>query len=159
LKRPALLAAIRAADGAFCAIEITYLTPQGRRAQDLRLPRKTIGVAPGGCAIRLDAPEPEMLVGEGLFTTLSASERFGLPAWALMSARNLRAWSPPQGVRAVLIAADLGQAGEAAAEQLRARLATAGVAVSVALPPPPWGDWNDCLAAVGARTDADSAAG
>ena len=38
-----------------------------------------------------------MLVGEGVFTTLSASEWFGLPAWALMSTRNLRAWSPPAG--------------------------------------------------------------
>jgi putative DNA primase/helicase len=157
--RPALLAAIRAADGGFSAVEITYLTPQGRRAHDLRLPRKTIGLAPGGCAIRLDAPGPEMLVGEGLFTTLSAGERFGLPAWALMSARNLRAWTPPEGVRAVLIAADRGEAGEAAAEQLRTRLAAAGVAVAVALPPAPWGDWNDWLMGARPKTGVDAAAG
>ena len=53
-----------------------------------------------------------MLVGEGVFTTLSATERFGLPGWALLSTRNLRAWSPPEGVRSILIAADRGKDGE-----------------------------------------------
>jgi len=43
----------------------------------------------------------------------------------------------------VLVAADRGQVGEAAAETLRLRLAHAGLAVSVALPPAPFGDWNE----------------
>ncbi len=126
---------------------MTYLAPNGRRAEDLRLSRKTVGPAPGGCAVRLDPVADEMLVGEGVFTTLSASEWFGLPAWALMSTRNLRVWSPPSGVRSVLIAADRGKDGEASAEVLRARLAGDGVAVTIALPPAPFGDWNDwaCL--------------
>jgi putative DNA primase/helicase len=141
--RPAFLAAIQLADGAFTAVEVTYLTLTGRRAEDLRLSRKTVGLAPAGCAVRLDPAEPEMLVAEGVFTALSASEAFGLPAWALMSTRNLRAWSPPEGVRSVLIAADRGKDGEASAETLRARLAHAGVAASVALPPALWGDWNE----------------
>src|SRR5690606_4360940 len=51
--RPALLAAVHAADGALTAVEVTYLSAQGRRATDLRLGRKTVGPAPGGCAIRL----------------------------------------------------------------------------------------------------------
>jgi hypothetical protein len=84
-----------------------------------------------------------MLVGEGVFTTLSASERFGLPGWALMSTRNLRVWAPPEGVRSVLIAADRGKDGEASADRLQQRLCEAGVAASVALPPEPWGDWNE----------------
>jgi len=141
--RPALLAAVQAADGRFTAVEVTYLAPNGRRAEDLRLPRKTVGPAPGGCAVRLDPVAGEMLVGEGVFTTLSASEWLGLPAWALMSTRNLRVWSPPAGVRSVLIAADRGKDGEASAEVLRARLAWDGVAVTVALPPAPFRDWNE----------------
>ena len=142
-RRPALLAGIQAADGRFTAVEVTYLAPNGRRAEDLRLPRKTVGPSPGGCAVRLDPAAPEMLVAEGVFTTLSASERFGLPGWALMSTRNLRVWAPPEGVRQVRIAADRGKDGEASAERLRERLAAKGVAACVALPPEPWGDWNE----------------
>lgn len=141
--RPALLAAISDPSGGFSAVEMTYLGPDGRRASDLRLPRKTIGPAPGGCAIRLDAEAADMLVAEGVFTTLSATERFGLPGWALMSTRNLRAWSAPAGVRSVLIAADRGKDGEASAAILRDRLQAAGVAAAVALPPSPYGDWNE----------------
>ncbi len=141
--RPALMAAIQAADGAFTAVEITYLTSQGRRVTDLRLARKTVGPAAGGCAVRLDPAAPEMLVGEGVFTTLSASEWFGLPAWALMSTRNLRVWAAPERVRSVLIAADRGKDGEASAARLRARLEAEGVAATVALPPEPWGDRNE----------------
>jgi hypothetical protein len=143
LRRPALLAGIQDPSGRYVAVEVTYLAPNGLRALDLRLPRKTIGVPPPGCAIRLDPAAPEMLVGEGVFTTRAATEWFGLPGWALMSTRNLRAWSPPDGVRSLLIAADRGKEGEASAQILRARVAALGVAVTVALPPPPWGDWDD----------------
>jgi putative DNA primase/helicase len=147
-RRPALLAGIQTPDGRLTAVEVTYLAPNGRRAADLRLPRKTVGPAPNGCAVRLDPAAPEMLVAEGVFTTLSATEWFGLPGWALLSTRNLRAWSPPGAVRSVLIAADLGADGEASAEMLRARLVEAGLAATVALPPAPWGDWNDWAARV-----------
>lgn len=147
--RPALLAAIHTADGVLTAVEVTYLTPQGRRATDLRLGRKTVGVAPSGCAIRLDPVGERMLVAEGVFTTRSASEWFGLPGWALGSTRNLRVWRPPAGVRSVLIAADRGQDGEASAEMLRAGLARDGVAASVVLPPGSFGDWNEWAVAEG----------
>ncbi|MBU1376114.1 MAG: toprim domain-containing protein [Alphaproteobacteria bacterium] len=146
--RAALLAAIHTAEGAFTAVEVTYLTAQGRRATDLRLSRKTIGVAPAGCAIRLDEIGDEMLVGEGVFTTRSASDWFGLPGWALGSTRNLRIWCPPAGVRAVLIAADRGQDGEASAERLRGGLVRDGLRAAVALPPSPYGDWNEWAVAV-----------
>lgn len=142
-RRPALLAAVQTIDAALTAVEITYLAPNGRRADDLRLPRKTIGVVPPGCAVRLDPVSAEMLVGEGVVTTLSASARFDLPAWALTSTHNLRAWIPPAGVHAVLIAADSGTDGEASAERLRRRLADRGLRVWVELPPPGCGDWND----------------
>ena len=141
--RPALLAAIHDVDGIFTAVEVTYLAANSARASDLRLPRKTVGPAPGGCAVQLDPAAPEMLVGEGVFTTLSATERFDLPGWALLSSRNLRVWSPPEGVRSVLIAADRGKDGEASAARLQARLSAGGVAASIALPPAPFGDWNE----------------
>jgi hypothetical protein len=147
--RPALLAGIQAADGSYTAVEVTYLAPNGRRTQNLRLSRKTIGVVPAGCAVRLDPAAEDMLVGEGVFTTRSAGEWFGLPGWALMSTRNLRAWLPPAGVRSLLIAADRGRDGEASAERLRGRVVATGVAAVVALPPEPFGDWNEWSMAQG----------
>lgn len=140
--QPALVAAIRAPDGALRAVEITYLDPQGRQASRLRLPRKTVGVMAAGAALRLDEPAAKLLVGEGAATTLSASERFALPAWALLSANNLARWSPPAAVREVLIAADRGRAGEVAAATLHARLQAAGVVSVIELPPAPFEDWN-----------------
>jgi hypothetical protein len=141
-RRPALLAAIREPAGSLCGVEATYLDPGGGRAR-LRIPRKTLGTRPPGAAVRLDPAAAEMLVGEGVFTALSASERFGLPAWALMAAGNLAAWSPPAGVDRVLIAADRGAAGEAAAAALAARLARRGIACETVLPPRPFLDWNE----------------
>ena len=146
-KRQALLAQIRSAEGDLTAVEITYLSRQGHRAHDLRLSRKTVGQAPPGCAVRLDAPSSQMLVAEGVFSSLSASEMFDLPAWALLSVRNLAAWSPPEGVRRVIVSADRGKPGEAAAEALRGRLARAGLSARIELPPAPFGDWNDWAAA------------
>jgi hypothetical protein len=142
-QRPALLVAICDGDGAFTAVEVTYLKANGQRAGGMRLPRKTIGLLPANTSIRIDTAAAEMVVGEGFFTTLSATERFQLPGWALMSTRNLRTWIPPEGVRSVLIAGDRGTDGEASAALLAARLREHGVRARVAFPAKPHGDWND----------------
>lgn len=159
LRRPALLAAIREPrDGTVVGLEVTYLAPSGARAR-LRLPRKTVGHCPPGSAVRLDDPAPRMLVGEGVFTCLSAARRFRLPAWALLSARNLRAWRAPAGVRFVLIAADRGRVGAAAAEALAARLRGQGVAVAIRRPPAPYGDWNEAALGGGEGEEGRDQAG
>ena len=95
--RPALLVAISDAAGDFTGVEVTYLAPNAQRATDLRLSRKTGGVMHAGSAVRIDAVAPEMLVAEGVFTTPSASERFSLPAWSLMSTRcrTVRTYGTP----------------------------------------------------------------
>lgn len=141
--RPALIAAIREPGGILTAVEITYLGPNGRRAVDLRLSRKIVGVVPTGSAIRLSPPGADHLIGEGMVTTLCAMTRFSLPGWALMSVRNLAGWSPPPEVRRVLIAGDRGVPGETAALTLRRRLVELGVEAEVVLPDPPFGDWNE----------------
>lgn len=153
---PALIAAIRAPDGAISAVEIAYLDPDGRAARRLRLPRKTVGSTPGGVAVRLSPPETEMVVSEGLVTTLSAMARFDLPGWALLSAGNLARWRPPLGVRRVLIAGDRGRAGEAGAAALCTRLRGEGIAASIRLPPAPFGDWNEAEAAVQEKEEGRS---
>lgn len=146
-RRPALLAAIRApVSGEVTGVEVTYLAPNGDRAR-LRLPRKTVGLCPAGAAVRLAPAAPRLLVGEGVFTCLSASARFGLPAWALLSTRNLRRWRPPPGVGFVLIAADRGADGVDSARMLAVVLRNLGLAVALRWPPAPFGDWNEALGA------------
>jgi putative DNA primase/helicase len=158
-RRPALLAAIReSGQGEVVGVEVTYLAANGERAR-LRLARKTIGLCPPGAAVRLAPAAPEILVGEGVFTCLSASERFGLPAWALLAVRNLRAWRAPAGVRRVVIAADRGRVGEAAAAALARRLRRQGVDVAVRWPPAPHGDWNEAARAGGEGEEGRDRAG
>lgn len=147
--RPALVARISDPAGALTAVELSYLEPDGRKARGLRLPRKTVGVLAPGAAVRLARVADTLLVGEGVMTVLSASARFGLPGWALLSARNLSVWAAPTGVRRVLVAADRGAVGEAAGAALRRRLAAAGVPARLVLPDAPFGDWNEAAAAAG----------
>lgn len=145
--RAALVARVSDEEDRLTAVEITYLAPSGRRATDLNLSRKTVGHMPAGAAVRLSQADDEMLVAEGVTTTLSAMARFQLPGWALMSANNLAVWTPPPGVRRVLIAGDRGVVGQAAALRLRSRLEAAGLSARATWPGPPFGDWNE--AAVG----------
>jgi len=139
----ALLAGVRDAEGEVCAVEVTYLDARGRRSRVAHPPRKLVGVLPAGSAVRLGSGGEALLVAEGVFTTLSAMARFGLPGWALLSTSNLRRWWAPPDVRRVLIAGDRGPDGERSALLLCARLRAAGVAAEVVFPPPGAGDWND----------------
>jgi hypothetical protein len=92
--------------------------------------------------VRLDPAAEHMLVGEGVFTTRSASEHFSLSGWALQSTRNLRGWVPPKGVRRVLIAGDRGEDGERSAGILRERIVGLGLESEVVLPPEPFRQWD-----------------
>jgi putative DNA primase/helicase len=159
LTYPALMAAIRTPDGEISAVEIAYLDPNGQAALRFRLPRKMVGSAPAGVAVRLSSPTAEMVVGEGVATTLSAMARFDLPGWALMSAGNLSAWTPPGGVRRVLIAADRGEVGQDAAERLRRRLSAFGLSARIRLPNLPFGDWNEAAADRASKGRSEGAEG
>lgn len=142
---PALLAAAQDPGGALTAVEITYLTEGGLRRR-MATPRKVVGALPAGAAVRLAPAADEMLVAEGVFTALAAMEIFGRPGWALLGAHNLARWSPPEGVSRVIVAADNGPVGVAAAAKLAASLRAAGVEAHVRRPPAPYGDWNDVQA-------------
>ncbi|ACG78589.1 conserved hypothetical genomic island protein [Phenylobacterium zucineum HLK1] len=141
-RAPALVAAVRAPDGPLTAVEVTYLTDDGRRRR-MTAARRVAGVLPPGAAVRLADPGAEMLAAEGVFTALSAMRVFGLPGWALLGAHNLARWTPPDGVRRVLIAADNGRIGLATADRLQRRLREMGLQAQVRPPPAPFGDWND----------------
>lgn len=146
--KPAMLVAIRDPVGDFAAVEITYLAANGSRDEHLRLSRKMIGGIPAGSAVRIDEPEPEMLVAEGFFTTLSASQRFNLPAWALLSTGNMRGWNPPPLVRSVVIAGDNGADGRRSAQLLAERLEAQGLRTRLEFPASQHNDWNDAAPAL-----------
>lgn len=146
--RRAMMGRVSNRDGVTTAVELTYLDPGGGQALGLKLSRKTIGQVPAGSAVRLSRISASMVVGEGIVTTLSAMTWFGRPGWALLSAGNLARWQAPEGVERVIIAADRGDAGEAAATALRGRLQATGRSAIVALPWEPWGDWNEAMTAL-----------
>ena len=140
--RPALMSRIVTPKGRTTAVELTYLDRTGNRDAKLHLSRKTVGVVPPGSFVQLDDPANEMVVGEGVMTTLSASEHFVRPAHALLGIRNLRSYRPAACVRSIIIAADRGLVGEAAAETLRETLVSLGLTVTVHLPPEQFRDFN-----------------
>lgn len=70
-----------------------------------------------------------------------------MPGWALLSTSNMRHWTPPVGVNRVVIAADRGTGGEAAAEFLRRQFEARDVAAAVMMPLEPFGDWNEAAQA------------
>ena len=142
-RRPGMVCAFRSAGGEVTGVEITYLDHHGRRDDRLLVSRKTVGCVPLGSAARLDPAAEEMVVGEGVATTLSATERFRLPGWALGSVVNLRRWNPPEVVRRVVIAADANHVGRTAADQLAEHLKSLGVQAEIRIPPDGYGDWND----------------
>lgn len=141
-RRPALIARISDEADQLTGVELTYLHPNGRRATELRVSRKTVGRVPPGAAVRLWPAAPEMLAAEGVITTLSAVERFQLPGWALLAANNLARWTPPSCVRRVLIAADRGVVGQDRAWRLHRRLIDLGLRAEVVWPAAPFDDWN-----------------
>jgi putative DNA primase/helicase len=62
---------------------------------------------PAGGGIRLGQIENgKLLVSEGLETAISAGKMHGCAAWAIVNADRMRAWSPPQGIKHLIIAGD-----------------------------------------------------
>jgi hypothetical protein len=144
---PALMAEILTPDGKLTAVELTYLDPHGLRDRRCRISRKTVGMVPPGAYVDLGPAGTHLVVGEGVVTTLSAMQIFRLPGRALLGARNMPRFVPPDGVAEVTIAADRGEAGEGAANRLHERLCRRGVRASVRLPDEPFDDFNAMLAA------------
>ena len=143
-KHPAMLAKVTDADGKGCAIHRTYLTVDGQKAA-VSSPKKIIGNLPPGAAVRLSPPAECMGIAEGIETALAASIRFGVPAWAAVSAIGLERWTPPTGTRRALIFADndLSFTGQAAAFALAKRIAAVGIATEINAPTVPGADWCD----------------
>ena len=140
-RRPALLAAIVARDGALQGVQPTLLTPHSGEKARVATPRRVIGKLMGG-AVRLHEAGSVLLVGEGVESVLSASAALQLPAWAALTADNLAAFEPPCSVSRLVIACDNDVAGRRAADVLAERVIQL-MEVDILGPPQGFNDWND----------------
>lgn len=99
-----------------------------------------------GSAVRLAylCDGDSLVIGEGIETSLSAGERFRLPAWAAMDAGKLEKVIIPPQVKNIIIAGDCDESftGQASAYILAKRLKKEGLNVRVEIPDK-IGDWND----------------
>ncbi len=147
--RPAMIAIVRGADGAPTGgIHRTYLAYDGASKAAVDRPKRMLGPIQHG-AVRLFPVGDDGVLGvaEGLETALAAAAISGLPVWACLGANNLGgydkagAWTGfelPQDliVTRLVIFADRGLAGEAAAVALQDRvsLGSNGIPVEIRLP-------------------------
>jgi putative DNA primase/helicase len=143
--RPAMVAERTAADGAVVAIHRTYLRRDGGGKADVKPVRMDLGPALG-TAIRLSPLADELMVGEGIETTLAAMQMFDLPGWAAGSTGAMDALKLPVAVRSVIILADNDDAGNRTARRNAQRWLREGRIVRIARAPL-GNDFNDTLIA------------
>ena len=135
------------AAGQGCAIHRTYLAPGGAGKATLDPPRASYGPI-GGAVVRLSRwTAGPLVIGEGIETSLSAGLLMGAPAWAALSAGNMKAVPLPDGVREVLIAADNDPPGQHGAWAAADAFMAQGRAVWVRTPDVAGQDFNDVLQA------------
>lgn len=107
------------------------------------------GKVPPGSFIPLGDPVDGAIgIAEGIETALSAAILFNVTCWSAISAHNLEAFEPPEGVHTVMVFGDndLSFTGQAAAFALAKRLRLhKRFDVSVHIPGEAGRDWNDEL--------------
>lgn len=117
---PTLVAAVVNLAGDVVAIQRTFLKVDGTGKADVPVPKRALGPVGRG-AVCLAPAAPVLGLAEGIETGLSAMELFRLPVWCALGS-NLARLTLPSQVRNVVIFADRGAAGEAAADKARAAL-------------------------------------
>jgi Toprim domain len=147
---PAMLAPVVDVTGEQTGVHMTYLHPDGggKAALSKEFQRECRGVIHGG-AIRLAEhnPDAELIVAEGVETTFSAMQLFGLAGWAAVYAGGLKTMELPSDARRIIIAADNDASGAGQRNALAAydRWASGGRAVRIKTPPVAGTDFNDLL--------------
>lgn len=142
---PAMIAAVTYPDGKCATLHRTYLTADGRKAA-VPAPKKLMPGKPLQTAsIKLGGYAGALGIAEGIETALAASRRFGVPVWACVSSGLMEGWKHPADVGRVTVFGDNDPkfGGQAAAYRIAHKLACAGVAVDVAIPPTAGSDWAD----------------
>ena len=103
-----------------------------------------------GTAIRLSPRRDELVIGEGIETTLSVVQATGRAAWAAGSTSVMKTMVLPTEVKSVIILADGDDPGEAAAQFAAYRWREDGRRVRV-VRAPRGKDFNDVLSESSAR--------
>lgn len=142
-----MLAIVTAPDGSGATIHRTYLK-DGDKAP-VACPKKLMqGFPIKGAAIRLFPVAETLGVAEGIETALAASQIFGVPTWACVSAGGLESFVPPPEVKKLIVFADNDEnlVGQAAAYKLASRLRLSGIYAEVRMPEIVGTDYADLVA-------------
>lgn len=146
---PALIAAVRDADGELIGVHRTWLDPDGLDKAPISSPRRALGRLRGG-GVHVGRPGPLIAIGEGIETVLSLREIMpNLPVVAALSATQLAGLVLPAGTRRVYAIRDNDPAGMRAALTITARAETTGVDARPIVPR--LGDLNDDLRTFGRK--------
>lgn len=100
---PAMIAPIKNKLGKIQAVHATFLL-DGKKAP-VANPKKLIGLAKGGI-IQLYPAKDEIGIAEGIETAMAASDLFGVPVWAAMSATLMPLVELPETIKTVFVFSD-----------------------------------------------------
>ena len=142
---PAMIAAIRNADGVLRAVHRTWFDTNGV------ILRKMAG-PPGDGYVDLGGEGRTVLVGEGIETVLSFRGVFeGVRLQAVLTASRLACFEPPANTDCILVAVDRDAAGLAAAKAVRRMADALGIGVRCLVPKSFFNgaDFNDDLRTYG----------
>ena len=136
----ALVAALSNDCGEVRAVQLTYITEDGQKANAVPV-RQTFG-SMRGTAVQLSPCRDILGLAEGVETALSAGQLHEVPVWAVCG-RRLDDAPVPSPVSRVIFFADHDFPGLSAAEDARLKMMAQGLDVSICVPPIAGQDWND----------------
>jgi putative DNA primase/helicase len=140
---PAMVALVTDRADRPLGIHRTFLAHDGGGKAPVDTQKMALGPCRGG-AVRLTPAAAELMVGEGIETSLSVLQAIGRPTWSALATSGLRVLELPRDVRSIVILADGEDAGEAAAQVAAQRWLGEGRRVRIARPPR-GADFNDLL--------------
>lgn len=128
------------------AIHRTFLSLDGKGKAPVDTPKMMLGQVRGG-AVRLAPPGQELMIAEGLETSLTLHIMLKKPTWAALSSQNMaQVILPPLPLAQTLyIAQDNDAGGQKGAMTLAEKAWAEGRTVRILQPPHRLNDFNDLL--------------
>ena len=148
---PCMLHVVRDSNGDAGTLHVTYLTPDGQKA-DVPCPKKMLPKVRdwvGGAVMLEDVGTSDTLaIAEGIETALAVSKSVDYPVWATTNAHGMEHFEPSEyleNLQRIVIYADNDSSytGQAAAYSAAKRLKRKGYVVEVRVPGITDTDWAD----------------
>jgi putative DNA primase/helicase len=143
---PAMVAPVLSRSGKISTLHITYLREDGIKAS-VRSVKKILppAIDTAGSAIRLTKIYERIGIAEGIETALAAMKLYRVPVWSACNAVMLERFTPPEGVKEVIIFSDndANFRGQAAAYKLANRLMEREGIIATVEVPKEIGDYAD----------------